>query len=220
VDYERCLAQAWVAASQGALTEAITSSLAAAETTRANGQFAAEVLCLQTATQFGDHSSTPRLRELTAIVNGPRASVATRFAAALSVGDGAQLAAVSEEFEGIGDLVAALDAAAHAAVAYRSAGLRGSAYGCAARADVLAQQCGGANTPALRRAAERLPLTPREREIVMSIGEGLSNRAVAERLTVSVRTVETHIYRAMAKTGAGSRDELAKLIPPHRSTGR
>jgi DNA-binding NarL/FixJ family response regulator len=33
----------------------------------------------------------------------------------------------------------------------------------------------------------------REREIVMVIGEGLSNRAVTERLTLSVRTVESHI---------------------------
>ena len=46
----------------------------------------------------------------------------------------------------------------------------------------------------------------------MMIGEGLSNRAIAERLTVSVRTVESHIYRAMAKTGTTSRDELAGLL--------
>ena len=51
----------------------------------------------------------------------------------------------------------------------------------------------------------------------MMIGEGLSNRAIAERLTVSVRTVESHIYRAMAKTGTTSRDELAALIPRPRA---
>jgi len=39
-----------------------------------------------------------------------------------------------------------------------------------------------------------LPLTDREREIVMLIGEGLSSREIAERLTLSVRTVESHIY--------------------------
>ena len=51
----------------------------------------------------------------------------------------------------------------------------------------------------------------------MMIGEGLSNRAIAERLTVSVRTVESHIYRAMAKTGTTGRDELAALIPRPRA---
>ena len=56
-----------------------------------------------------------------------------------------------------------------------------------------------------------------KREIVMLIGEGLSNRAVAERLTLSVRTVESHIYRAMLKTGTTSRDELAALLARHRA---
>ena len=54
-----------------------------------------------------------------------------------------------------------------------------------------------ARTPALRQASEALPLTDRESEIVMLIGEGLSNRAIAERLTLSVRTVESYVYRAM-----------------------
>ena len=85
--------------------------------------------------------------------------------------------------------------------------------GCSTRADALADQCGGALTPALRQATEPLPLTDREAEIVMLISEGLSNRAVAERLTLSVRTVESHIYRAMSKTGTTSRDELAALLP-------
>ena len=66
-------------------------------------------------------------------------------------------------------------------------------------------------------AAERLPLTDREHEIVMLIGEGLSNRAVAQRLTLSIRTVEGHIYRAMAKTGTASRDDLAALLPRQQS---
>jgi DNA-binding CsgD family transcriptional regulator len=212
LDYQRGIAHAWVVAGKGAVSEAITLSLLAAETTRANGQFAAEVNCLQTATQFGDRSSAPRLRELAAIVEGPRAGLAARFAAGLRDGNGAELAAASEEFERIGDLVAAVDAAAHAALACRRQGLRGSAYAHSTRSEALAERCGGALTPALRRAAERLPLTDREREIVMLIGEGLSSRAVADRMTLSVRTVEGHIYRAMAKTGASSRPELAALL--------
>jgi DNA-binding CsgD family transcriptional regulator len=215
LDYERSLARAWVAAGQGAVSEAINVLLSAAERAAAKGQFAAEVLCLQTATQFGDRSGSLRLRDLEAIVDGPRVGVAARFSAALTDGDAAELAAVSEEFERMGDLVAAVDAAAQAALVYRSQGLRGSALGCATRADALAEQCGGAWTPALRQASEPVPLTDREREIVMLIGEGLSNRAVAERLTLSVRTVESHIYRAMLKTGTTSRDELAALIPSH-----
>lgn len=217
MDFERSLARAWVAASQGAVSEAITVLLAAAERASAKGQFAAEVVCLQTATQFGDRSSSLRLRELQAIVEGPRVGAAARFAVALRDSDTAELGRVSKEFERMGDLVAAVDAAAQAALANRSQGRRGSALGCAARADGLAELCGGVCTPALRQVSEPVPFTDREREIVTLIGEGLSNRAVAERLTLSVRTVESHIYRAMAKTGTTSRDELAALIPSRRA---
>src|SRR6185437_10629478 len=67
------IARAWVAAAQGDVSQAVATLLSAAETARANGQFAAEVMCLQTATQFGDHSGASRLVELAAIVEGPRA---------------------------------------------------------------------------------------------------------------------------------------------------
>lgn len=213
LDFERSLARAWVLASQGAISESITVLRAAAERASANGRFAAEVVCLQTATQFGDRSCAPRLRELTALVEGPRVGVATRFADALHDGDGAALESVSGDFERMGDLVAAVDAAAHAALCYRNRDLRGSALRCSARADALAQRCGGVHTPALRQASNPVPLTDREREIVMLIGLGLSNREVADRLTLSVRTVESHIYRAMAKTGTTNRDELAGILP-------
>jgi DNA-binding CsgD family transcriptional regulator len=219
LDYERSVAQAWVAAGQGAVSEAITVLLSAAERAAGNGQFAAEVSCLQAATQFGDHSTALRLRELESIVEGPRVGLAARFAEALRDGDGDALAAVSEEFERIGDVVAAVDAAAQAAITYRRQDLRGSVLGCSTRAGALAEQC-GANTPALRQAAEPLPLTDREREIVMLIGEGLTNREVAARLTLSLRTVESHIYRAMAKTGTSGRDELAALLPRYGSSSR
>jgi DNA-binding CsgD family transcriptional regulator len=218
LDHEQSLARAWVAAGQGAVTEAVALLLSAAERARATGRFAAEVLCLQTATQFGDRTSAPRLSELESVVEGPRVGLAARFAAALRDNDAAELSSVSEEFEGMGDLIAAVDSAAHAALAYRRQDKRGSALGCSTRANALADQCGGARTPALRQASETLPLTEREAEIVMLIGEGFSNRAVAERLTLSVRTVESHIYRAMMKTGTASRDELATLLPRRTQT--
>jgi DNA-binding CsgD family transcriptional regulator len=214
LDHEQALARAWVAAGRGAVSEAIIVLLSAAGRAKATGRFAAEVLCLQTATQLGDRTGAPRLHELESIVEGPRVGLAARFAAALRDGDPAELLSVSEEFEQIGDLVAAVDSAAHAAATYRRQDKRGSALACSTRADALAEQC-GAITPALRQATEPLPLTDRERETVTLIGEGLSNREVAERLTLSVRTVESHIYRAMLKTGTTSRDELAALLLRH-----
>lgn len=217
LDYERSLAQAWVAASQGAVSEAVALARSAAERAGATGRFAAEVICLQAATQFGDHSGGPRLRELEAIVEGPRVGLVARFAEAIDEDDAAELVTLSKEFEQMGDLVAAVDAAAHAALTYRRQDRRGSTLGCAARATTLAERCGGASTPTLRMASTPLPFTDREVEIVMLIGDGSSNREIAERLTLSVRTVESHIYRAMSKTGTTTRDELAALLPHQRT---
>ena len=212
LDYELGLARAWVAGAQGVVSLAISNALEAAETASANRQFASEVLCLQSATQFGHAAAESRLRTLAGIVEGPRAGLAARFAGALHSRDGAELAAVSKDFEEIGDLIAAADAAAHAAVICRGQELRGSAHTYAARAQGLAELCGGAVTPALRQAVEPVPLSSREREIVALIAEGLSNRDVADRLCLSVRTIEGHIYRAMARTGMANREELAGLL--------
>ena len=57
-----------------------------------------------------------------------------------------------------------------------------------------------------------LPLTDREREIAILISQGRSNIDIAQALTLSVRTIEGHIYRACARVGAATRTELAQLI--------
>lgn len=211
LEYEKSIARAWVAACQGAVSEAITTLQSAAERAELDRRFAAEVMCLQAATQLGDRSCEARLRELESSVEGPRVGLAARLAAAMHEGASGEMAAVSDGFEEMGDDLAAVDASAQAALAYRRQDLRGSALGCGAKAEALAEQC-GADTPMLRQARKPLPLTDRERETVMLLGQGLSNREVAERLFVSVRTVEGHVYKAMAKTGTASREELAALL--------
>ena len=52
-------------------------------------------------------------------------------------------------------------------------------------------------------------LTPREREVLQLLAEGKHNREVAERLVLSVKTVETHRARIMRKVGV---DSLAGLV--------
>ncbi len=55
-------------------------------------------------------------------------------------------------------------------------------------------------------------LTPREREIAALVAEGLTNQAVADRLCLSTRTVESHVGRVYRKTGVTSRAALASLV--------
>lgn len=54
-----------------------------------------------------------------------------------------------------------------------------------------------------------IPLTSRENEVLALVADGLSNRAVAQRLYLSVRTVENHLARIYQKMGVSSRTEAA-----------
>ena len=71
----------------------------------------------------------------------------------------------------------------------------------------------GSNVPdAHSRVTPFLGLTRREREIGTLVAQGLGNREIADRLYLSVRTVESHVYQARAKLGARSRAELGRII--------
>ena len=54
-------------------------------------------------------------------------------------------------------------------------------------------------------------LSPREREILELIAKGLTNDAIAERLVISVNTVQTHVSHILAKLGAKSRWQAADV---------
>lgn len=53
------------------------------------------------------------------------------------------------------------------------------------------------------------PLSVREREISLLVAEGLTNRAIAQRLVISERTVEGHVAHILTKLGHSSRAQIA-----------
>ena len=209
---QRLISKSWYAAAKGMERRAVELARAAADDAHRSGQYALEAEALHHATRFGDRTTAARLAELTEIVYGPVVGLLARHAAAFAAGDAAALDSVSADFEKAGLLLAAADTAAQAASLYDSAGDRRRTNESGANALRLAEKCGGATTPAIKAAARPLPLTPREREIAELIAAGLSNRDIAEQLTLSVRTVEGHVYRACFKLDVADRDELAKLI--------
>jgi DNA-binding CsgD family transcriptional regulator len=209
---EVLLAQAWVAAAEGAVSEAVTRARQAADVAQSQHQPAMEMCALHTTVCFGDRTVADRLALLATEIDGPRAGAAAAHAAALAADDGAALQAASVQLEQMGALLLAADAAAQAAAVHSRHGRRGSAQAASTRAHQLAEACEGARTPALAALTAPPSLTDREREVIALVARGLSNRQIAERLVVSVRTVEGHLYRACAKLGTSERNQLAALL--------
>jgi DNA-binding CsgD family transcriptional regulator len=58
----------------------------------------------------------------------------------------------------------------------------------------------------------RHALTTRERDVAALAAAGLPDSAIAERLGLSVRTVQTHLAHVYAKTNTAGRRELAALM--------
>ncbi|MBP2018175.1 DNA-binding NarL/FixJ family response regulator [Symbiobacterium terraclitae] len=64
--------------------------------------------------------------------------------------------------------------------------------------------------PAAGQSAEPCPLTPREREILILVAEGLTNAEIARRLFISEKTVQTHRSNMLDKLGIHDRTELVR----------
>ncbi|MGV0810833.1 LuxR family transcriptional regulator [Mycolicibacterium boenickei] len=205
------LATAWTLAAGGALTEAVDVVREAGRDAARREQPTHELACLQAAAQWGDTAGAARARELADTLKLPLAEVVARHFEALAADDGPGLLAVAEDYRAIGDRATATDATAQAAVAFGRDGQAKRSAHAAAIAQERADECGGLCTPALRNPAGQ-PLTHRQREIVELVVAGLTNKQIADRLVMSVRSVEGHLYRACQRVGVSSREELAAII--------
>ena len=85
--------------------------------------------------------------------------------------------------------------------------------GVALTASYLAALVTGDDT--VSRPKEDDPLTSREREVASLVARGLTNREIAERLTLSPSTVKAHVANILAKLGLRGRTELTSWAFVH-----
>ncbi|GJE02274.1 response regulator transcription factor [Methylobacterium isbiliense] len=130
----------------------------------------------------------------------------------------AAVAALRERHPRLKVLVAFLTAEAQTLIALAQAGADAFVARSAPPQDVCAailalaggEPLPGGAAPQADAAAD-LGLTPREAEVLRFLSAGFSNKEVARRLTVSVRTVETHRLNLRRKTKTGRLKDLVQL---------
>jgi DNA-binding NarL/FixJ family response regulator len=206
-------ARRWISAAQGDLSVAINLALRAADLAQSMGVNDGYAAALHDAVRFGGAAQVAdRLRTLAQRMDGPLVGWFAAHAMALTVNDGRALDEMATSFEAIGAMLFAAEASAEAAVTHRVAGHEQAFRFSAARTLTLAGRCEDARTPALRLLEQPPELTPREREIAGLAAAGLSNRVIAERLVVSVRTVGNHLQHVFDKLGVRSRRDLEALV--------
>jgi DNA-binding CsgD family transcriptional regulator len=205
-------AQASIAAARGELEHAAELSRRAAERARARLHLTRAVFVAHQAVRYGyPERVRGLLEELGSAVDGPLAPALAAHARALADRDVPGLERVGDRLAELGAWLWGAEALGQGARTAAAAGDPRRARLLRARAGTLLERCPGARTPATQ-GLDAPPLTRREHEIALLAAGGATSREVAERLQVSVRTVDNHLASVYRKLGVRGRDRLPAAL--------
>ncbi len=210
VDERRALA--WVDAQEGRLTDAIGELWATADMALERGQRCFELVILNDLLRLGESGAATRTREVSALVEGSLGEAVNLHAQAMATQRGMALVRAASAFANIGLWLIASELWAAASAAYRREGLHARSTKAAKRAHEAAGLCEGAKIRPALWADHVEPLSRRQREVAVLAARGATNVEIAHALSLSVRTVESHLYAAFAKLGLTAREELGAAL--------
>ena len=206
-------ARAWEMVAAGDPERARLLLRDAADEARSRGAVLDEAAALHDLVRLGRaHEVAERLGRLAEIGHGAYLRILADNAAAYARGDPSALGDAAERFAASGFNLRAAESAMAASEASARARDQRSAARWARRATELAARCEAPATIELEGRAGPVPLTNREREIAQLAADGLPSRVIAERLFVSVRTVDNHLARIYTKLGVAGRSELRDIL--------
>jgi DNA-binding CsgD family transcriptional regulator len=210
---ELYFAWAWTAVSEGDLPSARRMLWDAVEHAGSRSDLVGECSALHTLARLGGaRRVVDRLLELAGVIEGDLARARAAHAVALATSDPKKLEAVSADFESLGADLLAAEASADACVLWKKRGVLRREAAAGRRAQLLAATCENPSTPALRAAQTRPVLTRAEQDAATLAAAGRSNREIAQKFSLSVRTVENQLQRVYGKLGISSRGELAAAL--------
>jgi DNA-binding NarL/FixJ family response regulator len=210
---EQELGRGWAKVAAGDLPGGRRVLADAAESAAATGYLGAEAWLLHDIARLGDAASVvDRLNELATQSEGYLVATYAAHAAALVSRSSQRLVEVTDRFEQMGAMLLAAEAANEAAQALQDEGDRRAAAAMRLRSATLAEGCEGAVTPGLVTPVMVVPLTPRERDIATLAANGESSKDIADRLFLSIRTVNNHLQNVYSKMGVSGRRQLAEAL--------
>ncbi|HMJ75217.1 MAG TPA: helix-turn-helix transcriptional regulator, partial [Iamia sp.] len=210
--HDQAVGPAWTAWAEGDPARARAGLVAEAEAATTSHNVASAVWLWHDAARLGATHVGPALRAVAARSDSPLHAARAAHVTALEAGDADGLTAATDLLEGLGTLLFAAEAASAASDAHRRAGRQRLATNLAHRSAQLAAQCPDVHTPALVRTEGSVALTAREREVASLAAQGTSSQDIADRLFVSIRTVNNHLQNAYTKLGVNRRDQLAAAL--------
>lgn len=207
---------AWLDAARGDDDRVVTRLLDAASLASSIGSLPYEAEAWHDLVRLGGADNRDRcaseLARLVADTDGAFVAAHAAQARALATGDLDALAATARRYEALG---AGLDAAeSWAEVVRRSDDGRERARARRRVAEMLPEG-EGVTSPLLRELEGRPSLTGREAEVASLVAGGASRQDVADRLVVSVRTVDSHLQRIYRKLGVRGRAGLVIALGEH-----
>jgi DNA-binding CsgD family transcriptional regulator/DNA-binding MarR family transcriptional regulator len=205
-------ARAWVALARGDLAEARDHLDRAVDLGQRIGDHVGALDAAHTLARIG-HARRVRDRAaaIAGLIEGPLAAARLDHVTGLADRDDTALDAVSHAFEAMGAHLLAAEAAQDAVVAARDARPQRVAV-LRRRAAALRRRCPRAVTPGLHAPSARTRLTPAEADAARLAAAGHSNRDIAAKLHLSVRTVEGQLQRSYEKLAVTNRAELAAAL--------
>ena len=210
VDERRSLA--WVHAQAGRLTDAVAELWTAADMARDRGQRCFELIILDDLLRLGEHHAAGRAQELSGHVQGSLGEAIGLHAGAVISGRGSDLESSALAFAAMSHALVASELWAAASVTYRREGLQARSTKAARKSHESAELCQGARVRPASVPDQVEPLSRRQREVALLAAQGATNVEVAHALSVSVRTVESHLYAVFAKLGLSAREELSAAL--------
>lgn len=182
-----------------------------------SGRVTMAVLIAHDLTRVGALAASTE--SFTAVPTGGAFTEACRaYAEAAGAGRVDRLVAAAESFGALGADLYEAEAYARAGSVAERAGRNREARRLAAQAEVAGELCQGVHPlSATTESGRPAGLSRREQEVVRLAADGRTNRAIADELVISERTVENHLYRAFGKLGVTTRADLAGAVAAERA---